>query len=156
LLDQNPKIKDQKQKWYKNREMIGTLSLTLTLLLGETHVGLTTLCGIHFQCVVPTWILPNKRVIVRESVRKRVSIVLLIKIITKNIYLPSRWLKTLGSVATYYNKLTMSFFRNGEYVHLSGLHKPCPEETTLHQQSISIYSNYNSKKNLGLIDLPVP
>jgi len=30
------------------------LSLTLTLLLGETHVGLTTLCGIHFQCVVPT------------------------------------------------------------------------------------------------------
>jgi len=31
--------------------MLRTLSLTLTLLLGETHVGLTTLFGMHFQSV---------------------------------------------------------------------------------------------------------
>jgi len=40
------------------REMLGelflALFLTFILLLGETHVGLTTLCGIHFQSVVPT------------------------------------------------------------------------------------------------------
>jgi len=48
------------------RQMLGTLflalSLTITLLLSETHLGLTTSCGIHFQCVVPTWISPNIRV----------------------------------------------------------------------------------------------
>jgi len=41
-------------KYYILGEMLGILSLTLTFLLGETHVGLTTLCGIHFQCLVPT------------------------------------------------------------------------------------------------------
>jgi len=52
-------------------------SLTLTFLLNETHVGLTTLCGINFQCMVPTWISSNKRVDVRENGKKRVFIALL-------------------------------------------------------------------------------
>jgi hypothetical protein len=54
--------------------MLGALSFyhsqTPTLLLGETHAGLTTLCGTHFKSVVLTWISTNKRVGVRESVRE--------------------------------------------------------------------------------------
>lgn len=50
-------------------------STTLALLLGETHVALTSLCGIHFQCVVPHGFHPI-RVCARESVRKSVSIAL--------------------------------------------------------------------------------
>lgn len=46
------------------------LSPTLTFLLSEIHVGLTILCGIHFENLVPTWIPPNKRVCVRVLKRK--------------------------------------------------------------------------------------
>jgi len=28
-----------------------TLYLTLTFLLGETHVDISTLCGVHFQII---------------------------------------------------------------------------------------------------------
>ena len=46
------------------------LSITFTFLLGETHVGIsiTTLCNINFQCMIPTWISPNKKMSVRESI----------------------------------------------------------------------------------------
>jgi len=46
--------------------MLKTLSLTPTLLLGEIHVGSTTLYITHFQSVIPAMILPNKRVSGRE------------------------------------------------------------------------------------------
>jgi len=44
-----------------------------------------------------------------------------------------QWLKTLGLILTYYNNLTMSFTRNGTRIHLSGVPKPPPEVTSLHQ-----------------------
>jgi len=47
-------FKEDKCKINANNILFLALSLTFTVLLGETHVGLTTLCGIHFQCVVPT------------------------------------------------------------------------------------------------------
>ena len=49
-----------------------TFSPTFTLLLSEIHVDLTTLLDIHFQYVLSTWILSNKKIIVREYVKKSV------------------------------------------------------------------------------------
>jgi len=49
-----------------------TLSLTITLLLGEIHVGTTHWKWIPHKVVRPTWLSPNRRVSVRESARKRV------------------------------------------------------------------------------------
>jgi len=49
-----------------------TFSSTFTLLLSEIHVDLTTLLDIHFQYVLSTWILSNKKIIVREYVKKSV------------------------------------------------------------------------------------
>jgi hypothetical protein len=58
--------------------MLETLSLALTLLLGEINVCPTTLCGFHFQSIGPILISLNKRVNARESVQKRVFLVFLI------------------------------------------------------------------------------
>jgi hypothetical protein len=44
-----------------------------------------------------------------------------------------QWLKTLGPIVTDYEKLTMSFSKDGETVHLAGVPKPGPEEANLHQ-----------------------
>ena len=81
--DHNAKLKSYK---HQKRNARNTLFLALSLTL-------TTLCGIHFQCVVPTWISSNKRVSVREGVKKRVSIALLnIKIMSSKL-IPIRSLK---------------------------------------------------------------
>jgi len=69
--------------------MLATLSLALTLLLGEINVCPTTLCGFHFQSVCPTLILPDKRVSVRENAQKRVLLAFLSKqtwLLLNNIY----------------------------------------------------------------------
>jgi hypothetical protein len=44
-----------------------------------------------------------------------------------------QWLKTLGPIMTDYEKLTMSFTKDGQQVHLQGMPKPIPEEANLHQ-----------------------
>jgi hypothetical protein len=44
-----------------------------------------------------------------------------------------QWLKTSGPVITDYEKLTMSFSKDGETVQLAGVPKPSPEEANLHQ-----------------------
>jgi hypothetical protein len=44
-----------------------------------------------------------------------------------------QWLKTLGPVLTDYEKLTMSFFREGQLIQLLGQPKPSPSEASLHQ-----------------------
>jgi len=54
-----------------------TLSLTLTLLLDEIHVGTTHWKWIPHKVVRPTWVSSNKRVSVRESARKRVFLAFL-------------------------------------------------------------------------------
>jgi len=54
-----------------------TLSLTLTLLLVEIHVGTIHWKWIPHKVVRPTWVSSNKRVSVRKSVRKRVFLTFL-------------------------------------------------------------------------------
>ena len=49
-----------------------TLSITLILLLGETHVGPILWKWITYKVMRTTWVLPNKSVNVRESDRKKV------------------------------------------------------------------------------------
>jgi hypothetical protein len=44
-----------------------------------------------------------------------------------------QWLKTLGPIITDYNKLTMSFCKEGQQIHLSGVPKVSPEEANIHQ-----------------------
>lgn len=65
---QNIHIAPSLSKRNAKNTLFQVFSLTLTLLLGETYVGLNTLYVIHFQCVVPTQISLNKRVCIRESI----------------------------------------------------------------------------------------
>ncbi|GAU15122.1 hypothetical protein TSUD_08600 [Trifolium subterraneum] len=44
-----------------------------------------------------------------------------------------QWLKTLGPIITDYEHLTMSFTKNGHPIHLSGVPKPSPQESNIHQ-----------------------
>jgi len=60
-------------------------------LLGESHVGLITLCGIYLQSVRPTWVSPNKRV----GVRKREFIALLSFISMKEFEVDSHLVEIL-------------------------------------------------------------
>lgn len=48
------------------RNARNTIFLALTLLFSKTHVGLTTLCWIHFQSVRPAWVSANKKVGVKS------------------------------------------------------------------------------------------
>jgi hypothetical protein len=43
-----------------------------------------------------------------------------------------QWLKTLGPIITDYDKLTMSFCKEGQQVHLTGVPKVIPEEANIH------------------------
>jgi hypothetical protein len=52
-----------------------------------------------------------------------------------------QWLKTLGPVLTDYEKLTMSFFREGQLIQLLGQPKPSPTEASLHQFQRLISTN---------------
>jgi len=54
-------------------------TLILTLVLGEIYVGTTLWKSVPHKMVRPTWVSPNKRVSVRESVRKRLSLAFLIQ-----------------------------------------------------------------------------
>lgn len=49
-----------------------------TQFLLDEPMCIITLCGIHFKCVVSTWILSDKRVSVIDIVKKRVSIPLFV------------------------------------------------------------------------------
>lgn len=44
-----------------------------------------------------------------------------------------QWLKTLGSVLTDYNNLTMSFHQNGQVTRISGHPIPSPTDVSMHQ-----------------------
>jgi predicted aspartyl protease len=44
-----------------------------------------------------------------------------------------QWLKTLGPILTNYEKLTMSFTKDGQQIELQGVPKPIPEEANIHQ-----------------------
>jgi hypothetical protein len=44
-----------------------------------------------------------------------------------------QWLKTLGPILTDYEKLTMSFTKDGQRIQLTGAPKPGPQESNLHQ-----------------------
>lgn len=43
-----------------------------------------------------------------------------------------QWLKTLGPVLTNHDKLTMSFMKDGQVIHINGESKSGPEEASLH------------------------
>ncbi|MCH88085.1 hypothetical protein A2U01_0008966, partial [Trifolium medium] len=44
-----------------------------------------------------------------------------------------QWLKTLGPIITDYEKLTMSFCKDGQQIHLTWVPKASPEEANIHQ-----------------------
>ncbi|PNY17392.1 Ty3/gypsy retrotransposon protein [Trifolium pratense] len=44
-----------------------------------------------------------------------------------------QWLKTLGPVITDYEKLTMSFYKEGQQIQLTGVPKASPAEANIHQ-----------------------
>ncbi|GAU26218.1 hypothetical protein TSUD_354400 [Trifolium subterraneum] len=52
-----------------------------------------------------------------------------------------QWLKTLGPIITDYDKLTMSFCKEGQQVHLEGVPKVSPEEANIHQLQRLVSTN---------------
>ncbi|MCH90126.1 hypothetical protein A2U01_0011034, partial [Trifolium medium] len=52
-----------------------------------------------------------------------------------------QWLKTLGPILTDYEKLTMSFYKDGEQVQLAGVPKPSPQESNLNQLQRLIHTD---------------
>jgi hypothetical protein len=52
-----------------------------------------------------------------------------------------QWLKTLGPIVTDYDKLTMSFSKDGVSVQLAGVPKPNPQESNLHQLQRLLHTN---------------
>ncbi|PNX94328.1 Ty3/gypsy retrotransposon protein, partial [Trifolium pratense] len=68
-----------------------------------------------------------------------------------------QWLKTLGPIVTDYDKLTMSFFSEGQQIHLKGVPKANPEEANIHQLQRLVSTNaIDTLLNLQLIQPEEP